>query len=632
MADHVRASSKPRASEATSVPPRSARGASRRPAAPPPSPTHPARGAAARASERVRELEQEENLFAIWNRLAHYSIGRFTAGMSPAALMLAYGDWWSHLVTSPGKQAQLVYKAWRKAGRFAAYLPRAIYSDHVPPCIEPLPHDKRFRDESWQEWPFNVIYQSFLLTQQWWHNATTGIGGVNKHHEDVVSFTTRQIQDMFSPSNFLTTNPKVLHCTLERGGRNLLNGAHNYWEDIARFASDQPPLSVEQFTPGRQVAVTPGKVVYRNRLIELIQYTPTTEQVQAEPVLIVPAWIMKYYILDLSPDNSLVRWLVGQGRTVFMVSWKNPDRGDRDLTLEDYRRLGVLAALAAVNTIVPGRRVHAVGYCLGGTLLSIAVAAMARDGDDRLASITLFAALTDFEEAGELELFIDDSQVHFLEDIMWQQGYLEAWQMKGVFQALQSNDLIWSRLVQDYLLGKRAPMFDLMAWSTDGTRMPFRMHSEYLRRLYLANELAEARYRVDGYPVVLRDIERPMFVVSTRTDHIAPWRSVYKIHRLTAGEITFVLTSGGHNAGVVSEPGHPRRVYQIAVRGADAPYVDPDIWYAEVPERAGSWWPEWCAWLLEQSSGQVVELPPMGAPDRGYPPLEDAPGQYVLQR
>lgn len=631
MANRVRTSTKPQAPGA-SARPRPDRGASQRPAAPQRDGASPPREAG-KTAERMRDLAREEDLFAVCNRLAHHSIGRFTAGLSPAALMLAYGDWWSHLLTAPGKQAQLVYKAWRKANRFAAYVPRAAQSHRCPPCIEPLAHDKRFRDEPWQEWPFNVIQQSFLLTQQWWHNATTGIGGVNKHHENVVSFTTRQIQDMFSPANFLVTNPKVLRRTLERGGQNLVDGARNYWEDVARLASDQPPLGAEQFTPGQAVAVTPGKVVYRNRLIELIQYSPATEKVQAEPVLIVPAWIMKYYILDLSPDNSLVRWLVGQGHSVFMVSWKNPDREDRDLTLEDYRRLGVLEALAAVNAIVPERKVHAVGYCLGGTLLSIAVAAMVRNGDDRrLASMTLFAALTDFEEAGELELFIDDSQVHFLEDVMWQQGYLEDWQMKGAFQLLQSNDLIWSRLVQDYLMGERSPTFDLMAWSTDGTRLPFCMHSEYLRRLYLGNQLAEARYRVDGYPVALSDIKLPMFVVGTRTDHIAPWRSVYKIHQLAGGEITFVLTSGGHNAGVISKPGHPRRVYQIADKQADAPYVDPDTWFAEVPERQSSWWPEWHAWLLEQSSGKVVEPPTLGAPDRGYPPLEDAPGRYVLQR
>ncbi|MDN5869507.1 MAG: alpha/beta fold hydrolase [Nitrococcus sp.] len=440
MANRAQTPNNPRASETKS--------ARARPAAPAPA-TARTPGETEQSEKPISEPAREEDLFAVCNRLAHYSLGRVTAGVSPASLMLAYGDWCSHLITSPGKQAQLAYKTWRKANRFAAYLPQAIHGARCTPCIEPLTHDKRFRDEAWQEWPFNVIQQSFLLTQQWWHNAMTGVEGVNKHHENVVSFTTRQVQDMCSPSNFLMTNPVVLRRTLERGGQNLIDGVRNYWEDVAHFAKDRAPLPVEQFAPGEAVAITPGKVVYRNRLMELIQYGPTTEKVQAEPVLIVPAWIMKYYILDLSPENSLVRWLVGQGHTVFMISWKNPDRDDRDLTLADYRRLGVLEALAAVNSIQPKRKVHAVGYCLGGTLLSIAVAAMTRDGDDRLASVTLFAALTDFEEAGELELFIDDSQVRFLEDVMWQQGYLEDWQMKSVFQFLRSNDLVWSRLVQD---------------------------------------------------------------------------------------------------------------------------------------------------------------------------------------
>jgi len=390
-------------------------------------------------------------------------------------------------------------------------------------------------------------------------------------------------------------------------------------------------MGAENYTPGKAVAVTPGKVVYRNDLIELIQYTPATERVHAEPVLIVPAWIMKYYILDLSPENSLVHWLVEQGYTVFMISWKNPDSEDRDVGMDDYRKSGILAALDAVNTIVPDQRVHGAGYCLGGTLLSIAAATMGRDGDDRLASLTLFASLTDFSLAGELDMFIDESQVDFLDDLMWDTGYLDSTQMKSTFQFLRSNDLIWSHLVHDYLMGQRTPIFDLMAWSTDATRLPYRMHSEYLRRLYLKNELSEGRYRVDGDVITLEDIRLPVFVVGTRTDHIAPWQSVYQIHALTDGDVTFVLTSGGHNAGVVSEPGHRGRVYQIADKRADALHVGSDTWREQVPEREGSWWPEWDAWLQEHS-GADAEPPAMGAPARGYKPLEDAPGRYVLQR
>lgn len=599
-----------------------------RPKAPAPPPVERRQADSAAAAEADAE---RRDVFAVWDRYAHAALGRLTAGVSPATLMDAYGDWLSHLAISPGKQAQLMYKAQRKAARLAGYLPASTLGREGRRCIEPLAGDKRFADEQWMDWPFNLYHQAFLLTQQWWHNATTSVPGVNSHHEDVVNFTTRQYLDFFSPANHPLTNPKVLARTAERSGQNLVEGAFNFWEDMTRLAGGRPPAGAEAYLPGESVAVTPGKVVHRNRLMELIQYSPATDKVRAEPLLIVPAWIMKYYILDLSPYNSLVRWLVEQGHTVFMISWKNPDAGDRDLGMEDYRQLGIMEALEAVNAIVPQRKVHAVGYCLGGTLLAIAAAEMARRGDDRFETFTLFASLTDFEEAGELELFIDESQVNFLEDVMAQQGYLESWQMKGAFQLLQSQDLIWSRMVQEYLMGERMPMFDLMAWSTDGTRMPYRMHSEYLRRLYLDNELSEGRFRIDGRIVDLADIALPTFVVSTRKDHIAPWRSVYRIQLRAGGDVTYVLTSGGHNAGVVSEPGHRGRVYQIADKPADAPYVAPDTWYEKVPEREGSWWPEWRAWLLEHADREV-EPPPMGAPDKGYQPLEDAPGQYVRQR
>ena len=467
----------------------------------------------------------------ITDRSLHATAARFTMGLSPAALAYAYLDWITHLAFSPGKRLQLVDKAIRKATRFTNYACQcALKADKksFPTCIEPLPQDRQFVGAEWQKWPYNFIYQAFLLNQQWWHNATTGIRGVTKTHENMVQFLSRQILDMFSPSNFLPTNPEVLHHTISKGGMNLISGARNLMEDWERTISGKKPVGAENFVVGRDVAVTPGKVIYRNRLIELIQYAPTTSKVHPEPVLIVPAWLMKYYILDLSPQNSLVKYLIDQGFTVFMISWKNPGPEDRDLGLDDYRTLGVMATLDAIGTVVPDEKVHAVGYCLGGTLLSIAAAALARDGVERLKSITLLAAQIDFTEAGELMLFINESQLAFLEDVMWEQGFLDARQMAGAFQMLRSNDLIWSRMVREHLMDERAPMIDLMAWNADSTRMPYRMHSEYLRRLFLNNDLAEGRFMVDGKPIALTDIRTPIFAVGTIWDHVAPWRSTYK--------------------------------------------------------------------------------------------------------
>ena len=566
----------------------------------------------------------------IVDRSLHATIARFTFGLSPAALAKAYFDWMTHLAVSPGKRLQLVDKAARKATRFGNYAFRsALEGGKTPCCIEPLPQDRRFAGEDWQKPPYNFMYQAFLLQQQWWHNATTGLRGVSKYHEAMVEFVSRQILDMVSPSNFLATNPEVLRQTVSKAGMNLVTGLRNMAEDWERTVSGKKPVGTENFVVGRDVAATPGKVVYRNRLIELIQYAPATGKVRPEPVLIVPAWIMKYYILDLSPHNSLVKYLTDHGFTVFMISWKNPNPEDRDLGLDDYRTLGVMAALDAVRAIVPEQKVHAVGYCLGGTLLSIAAAAMARDGDDRLKSVTLLAAQTDFTDAGELMLFINESQVAFLEDMMWEQGFLDAKQMAGAFQMLGSSDLVWSRMVRDYLMGERAPMIDLMAWNADATRLPYRMHSEYLRRLFLNNDLAAGRYMVADKPVALTDIRAPIFTVGTVRDHVAPWRSTYKINFLTDTDVTYLLTTGGHNAGIVSEPGHDHRGFQVMTRKADDRYIDPDAFLAQAPQKQGSWWPEWVAWLATQS-GEPVDPPAMGA--AAYASLGDAPGTYVLQQ
>jgi len=564
------------------------------------------------------------------DRALKANLARLTNGISPAGLASIYFNWLSHMALSPGKHAELIEKANRKLGRFLVYASQAATNPETPPCIEPLAQDRRFAGTAWDQWPYNLIYQSFLLTQQWWHNATTEVDGLSKDDEQVLSFVARQILDRYAPSNLPFTNPEVLQATLEQGGMNLVRGAQNLLEDWRRSAAGERPVGAEAYEVGRDVAVTPGKVVYRNRLIELIQYQPSGDRVYANPILIVPAWIMKYYILDLSPHNSLVRYLVEQGHTVFMISWRNPTSDDRDLGMDDYRRLGVMDALDAVTAIVPDSKVHAVGYCLGGTLLSIAAAAMARDGDVRLAGMTSLATQVDFTEAGELMLFIRESEVSYLENMMWDQGFLDGKQMAGAFQLLHSNDLVWSRVVREYLLGERQGMNDLMAWNADVTRMPYRMHSEYLRGLFLYNDLAAGRYIVEARPINLADIRIPIFAVGTVADHVAPWRSVHKITFHPATDVTFLLTSGGHNAGIVSEPGHPHRSYQVATKRAGETYRDPDRWQAEVPSKEGSWWPEWHSWLIGHGAERVAP-PTMGSAAAGYRPLCDAPGTYVLQ-
>ncbi len=548
-------------------------------------------------------------------------LGRFTGQVSPAALAVAWFDWCTHLAFSPNKQAELAFQAMSSSMRWLRYAAGAALADVAGP-VEPLAQDKRFADPDWQRWPWNVLSQGFLLQQQWWHRATRSVRGMSRHHADVATFVARQLLDGVAPSNYVLTNPVVQRVSFERGGMNLVAGSWRALGDAWRTVLGETPAP--HFRPGQDVALTPGKVVLRNRLMELLRYDPATPQVHATPLLVVPAWIMKYYILDLSPHNSLVRYLVEHGHTVYMISWKNPSGADRELGLDDYRRLGVNAALDAIvrDSGAPG--VNACGYCLGGTLLAIAAAAMARERDRRLASLTLLAGQVDFTEPGELSLFVDESEISFLEASMWSQGYLETRQMAGAFQLLRSNDLVWSRRLRHYLLDLPDQQTDLMSWNADATRMPYRMHTEYLRRLFLKNDLASARYLVDGKPIALTDIDVPLFALGTRTDHVAPWRSVYKIGLMTDTEVTFLLTSGGHNAGVVAPPGGPGRCYQLTTRAADAPYVDPERWQHDTPVRQGSWWPAWEAWLAEHAG-------PWIAAPAGGPGLGPAPGQYVLQ-
>jgi polyhydroxyalkanoate synthase len=558
------------------------------------------------------------------------AMAKLTGGISPQDYGAAWWDWWLHVGASPGKQLELAQSAVQKTMDLWTFAAKAAQGQ--PSTPQDAKHgDRRFAGDAWNQFPFNVYARAFQNSASFLREATTGVEGVQARNEQMMEFATRQAAEMLSPSNHLAMNPELVQQTINEKGQNLARGWKNFVEDMDRTLKGGQAPGLDNYQVGEHIAVTPGKVVYRNSLIELIQYSPTTPDVHAEPVLIVPAWIMKYYILDLSPKNSLVKWLVDQGHTVFMVSWKNPSAQDREVGMDQYVRNGVYAALDAVTDIVPDRKVHMVGYCIGGTLLAIAAATLGRQGDQRIADVTMFAAQTDFSEPGELSLFISPSQLAMLEALMFKEGVLDSEKMGGAFALLRAHDLLWQPAVNNYLKGKRDEMIDLMAWNADGTRMPWKMHSEYLYGLYLNDDLANGRFKVEGEVVHLSDIKVPMFVVGTETDHVAPWMSVYKIDRLAdSSEFTFLLTSGGHNAGIVSGPVHPKRHHRVRTRKAGEPRLTATDWAATTAKAPGSWWPTWGQWLAAHSTATRV-APPVAGSARN-PPLADAPGEYVLQK
>jgi len=560
-------------------------------------------------------------------------VAQMTAGLAPTAFTTAWADWAMHLALAPAKQRELQQDLLVRAQDTWAFALRALAGAPVSPA-EGLDGDadRRFMAEDWSQFPFNVYARAYQNSVALLKDAVRNVEGVTEYHDQLLEFALRMLLDASSPSNFLATNPELLALTQAEKGQNLARGFKHLAEDMRRTLAGMAPVGADEFEVGKHVAVTPGKVVFRNELIELIQYTPATKDVYAEPILIVPAWIMKYYILDLSPRNSMIKYLVDQGHTVFVMSWKNPDEKDRDIGMDDYLGKGFFAALDAVTAIVPGRKVHAVGYCIGGTLLAIGAAALAREQDERLASVTLFAAQTDFTEPGELAFFINPSQLAMLEATMHRKGVLESKQMGGAFVMLRSQDLLWQPIINNYVKGKREVMIDLMAWNADGTRMPWRMHSEYLYRLFLDNELATNRFPVGGRLIRLSDIRLPMLVVGTEADHVAPWKSVYKVDNLVrSDDFTFLLTSGGHNAGIVCGPVHPKRHYRIKTRRLADPHLAPEDWLEAATKHDGSWWPALHRWIAQHSSGKG-KPPAPGAPRKGYPVVEDAPGRYVRQR
>ncbi|HAT7823901.1 TPA: alpha/beta fold hydrolase [Legionella pneumophila] len=559
-----------------------------------------------------------DNFFAFFGQLFQANLAKWTAGISPAAIGSSYSTWLWQLAQSPEVLWELAF--------YPVFHANDCINNII--CVERAAggKDVRFKKDSWQPMPWRLYAEGFLQVEDWWRRATTKVPGLPKQVERTVSFWARQYLDALSPSNFVCSNPDLFHEAIRTGGLNLIQGGQIAFEDWLEKLTGAPPTGSEHFIPGKQVAITPGRVVFQNHLIELIQYEAQTKTVYKEPILILPAWIMKYYILDLSPHNSLVKWLVRQGHTVFIISWRNPDKEDRDLGMDNYYRQGAMAAIDAVSAILPKIKINLMGYCLGGTLALITAAAMGRDKDERLNSLTLLAAQGDFTEAGELMLFVTESQVAFLKNMMGEQGYLDTKQMAGSFQMLRAYDLIWSKMVQDYMKGMRRGMIDLTAWNADATRMPYKMHSEYLEKLFLKNDFAEGRFTVEGKPVAAENIQLPVFAVSTEKDHVAPWQSVYKIHLMTEGDVTFVLTGGGHNAGIVSEPGHPGRSYRVHEHKKGDAYLNPASWLEIAEKREDSWWREWHDWLVQQSTTKRI------SPLTLDMSLPAAPGTYVLQK
>jgi polyhydroxyalkanoate synthase len=554
-------------------------------------------------------------------------LAALTGGLAPDDYARAWWEWYLNVAAHPPRQADLAHSAYEKMLDSWQFATRAVSGEPLPPGQV----EQGFSDPAWSQWPFNVYARAYSNWASWWQQALAPQPGSSDPGLSRANFVGRLLLDAASPANFLHTNPELLKRTAAESGQNLIRGLKNWVEDVQRMASGGGRAAArEQFEVGKDVAITPGKVVYRNRLIELLQYSPQTRQVYAEPILITPAWIMKYYILDLSPRNSLVRYLVEKGHTVFMISWKNPDTTDRDLGLEDYVQSGFLDALAEVRRIVPEQKVHAVGYCIGGTLLAIAAALLAARRDHSLASVSLLAAQADFSEPGELSVFITPSQIAMLEAMMSKTGVLESERMGGAFALLRSRDLMWSPAVEQYVRGERPKINDLMAWNADGTRMPCRMHSEYLERLYLKNELAGGSFTLGGEPVDLKKVRLPMFVVGTETDHVAPWRSVYKLRALTSStDYTFLLTSGGHNAGIVSGPVHPKRRHRLLTWSDATTTLTPEEWQKRAPLHDGSWWPAWQHWLATHSAAKQVAPRAAEAAAAHGAALGDAPGQYV---
>ena len=542
----------------------------------------------------------------------------------------AFFEAWGRMLTDPVRLAETQVRLWQDYWSLWQRSMLKMMGQEAPPVVQPLGSDRRFKHDDWQNnFLYDYIKQSYLITAKHLHESLAGVQGLDAQTAKKVDFYTRQYIDALAPTNFLMTNPEAVRETLASGGQNLVKGFANLLEDLTRGngAGLKVKMTDEQaFSIGRNVAMTPGKVVFQNDLMQLLQYSPTTEQVYRTPLLIMPPWINKYYILDLREKNSFVKWAVEQGHTVFVISWVNPGSAFAGKTFEDYLNDGPLAALNAIERATGEKEANVIGFCLGGTLLATALGVLAAKGEKRVKSATFFATLIDFQRAGELEVFVDEQQVEALEKRMKERGYLEGSEMATTFNMLRANDLIWSFVVNNYLLGRDPFPFDLLYWNSDSTRMPAAMHSYYLRNMYLRNLLAQPGGLVlNETPIDLMQVDLPIYFVSTIEDHIAPWKSTYAGARLFPGPVRFVLGGSGHIAGIVTPPAANKYGYWTNEKLAP----DSDAWLAKADQHPGSWWNDWAQWIARQNADKV----PARVPGSGkLKALEDAPGSYVVVR
>lgn len=541
----------------------------------------------------------------------------------------AYTAWMEALVKDPQKIIDANIDLWQKSIALSTQAFTSFWGqahEQTSPVIQAQKGDRRFRHDAWTEQPvFDAVKQSYLLGSQWLRNLVTDVEGLDEKTSEKVKFFTERYLDAMSPTNFALTNPEVLDKAIETKGANLVQGVKNMFRDL-ETGSGQLKIRMtdpDAFELGKNVGTTPGKVVFQNRMFQLIQYSPTTDKVLKRPLLIVPPWINKFYILDLQPKNSMLKWLTDQGHTVFVMSWVNPDQSYNDADFGTYVTEGIVKAVDAVEVITGESEINAAAYCIGGTLLSTTLAYMKGKGDKRVQSATLFTTMLDFSDPGELGVFIDEGQVCGLEKKMDEDGYLDGGAMAGAFNLLRANDLIWSFYINNYLMGNEARPFDLLYWNSDSTRMPPLMHSFYLRNMYLENNLAKPNgVTIDGVKIDLSSIDVPTYFISTIEDHIAPWTSTYKGAKLFSGDVRFVLGGSGHIAGIVNPPAAGKYNYRVT----DEVPADGEKWAKEAKVTDGSWWPNWDEWLRAKDSTLVDARVPGEGP---LPVIEDAPGTYV---